>query len=147
MRVKDARTYVYPNFSRYPFHPSTTIPIFTSWMEEKVVCGNIAIDGQAKQNGQSQLDVQNRTKKNSLAGPHGTTRQWTKNGDRISKIIVNQDEKPQPTKLNRKQRFRVARKQRKRARIATDGTTEARVSTNGTKATQDEPCNKKIRKN
>jgi hypothetical protein len=86
-------------------------------------CGIIAIDGQAKQNGQSQLDIQNRTKKNSLAGPHGTTQKWTNNGKSISKIIVNQDEQPQPTKLKRKQRFRAARKQRKRARVSTNGTT------------------------
>jgi hypothetical protein len=120
-------------------------------------CGIIAIDGQAKQNGQSQLDVQNRTTKNSMAGPHGTTRKWTKDGNRISKIIVDQDEQPKPTKMNRKGRFRAARKQRKRARVSTNGTTEAqvatnstteaRLSTNGTKATQSEPFNKKLRKN
>jgi hypothetical protein len=91
--------------------------------------------------------VQNRTKKNSLAGPHGTTRKWTKDENHISKIIVNQEEQPQPTKMNRKGRFRAARKQRKRARVSTNGTTEARVSTNGTKATQSEPFNKKLRKN
>jgi hypothetical protein len=102
-----------------------------------VDCGIIPIDRQTKQNGQSQLDSINRTKKKFLAGPHGTTAPWsdneTDNAKKVSKNIVNQapmqDEQPQPPKMTRRQRKR------------------ALLGGTGTKATESDPCTKKRREN
>jgi hypothetical protein len=104
------------------------------------LCGIIPIDGQAKHNGQTQLDSINRTKKKFLAGPHGTTDQWSdkankeaNNAKKVSKNIVNQA----PMQENQPQPLKLTRRQRKRALLCK----------HGTKATESDLCKKKRKEN